>query len=251
MKTLKLLILSLAMLAFAACGDDTPEAMQWECPTYDQTEIFVNFTPEFYIQAQVAAKSSYSINLTAKMTVNDPATIENYYRFAYEGFPERIEYEPGTSGWQPMDFLTGTFKYEAEPIFGEHIGVFEAITGASDPYGFTFFTDRQFSGKSYTLTLQFDDMRYYLNDSEYSPELVDCGLELTLYSVSPSYYRWCVYRWHVDSGFVSDFGETGLGDPVWGYSNVSTGAGVVAAQTPSTYTLNLNEFLTKQIFRDK
>ncbi|MDE6345354.1 MAG: hypothetical protein K2L55_01625 [Muribaculaceae bacterium] len=32
-------------------------------------------------------------------------------------------------------------------------------------------------------------------------------------------------------------------EPMWGYSNVSSGAGVVAAQSFATYTLSLKEFL--------
>lgn len=218
--------------------------VEWDAVVTDSWEH--DYDNDLY--SRVFLSRTYRIDLKAKLKIDDPSTAKNYYQFTYDGFPEYEEPEPGVSYWHPMDFYTGTFKYEAEPIFSEHIGLFEAITGASDAYGFTFFTDRQFSGSSYTLNLQFTDMRYSIRDSEFSPELVDCGLALTLWTVSPSYYNWCVYRWNVDSGFVSDFGDAGLSDPVWGYSNVSTGAGVVAAQSSSTYTINLSDFLTKIIF---
>lgn len=214
-------------------------SLTWDAVVTDSWEI--DYDHDLWTRANISR--TYRFDLKAKMKIDDPAAAVNYYQFTYAAFPEEEEPEPGTSVWRPMDFYPGTFKYEAEPIFSEHIGQYEAITGANDAYGFTFFTDRQFSGKSYTLNLQFNDMRYSIRDSEYSPELVDCGLELTLYTVSPSYYNWCVYRWNVDSGFISDFGDVGLGDPVWGYSNVSTGAGVVAAQSASTYTINLSDFL--------
>ncbi|MDE5850237.1 MAG: hypothetical protein K2H38_08860 [Muribaculaceae bacterium] len=39
----------------------------------------------------------------------------------------------------------------------------------------------------------------------------------------------------------------GLSEPVWGYSNVSTGAGVVAAQSPATVKIDLSDFLLKAL----
>ena len=37
--------------------------------------------------------------------------------------------------------------------------------------------------------------------------------------------------------------DIGFADPTWGYSNVSTGAGVVAAQSTTSVTIDLTEFL--------
>lgn len=56
--------------------------------------------------------------------------------------------------------------------------------------------------------------------------------------------------WHRDYGSLEELGNIGLGDPIWGYSNVSTGAGVVAAQSYTTYKLSLRDFL-KESFSEK
>ncbi|MDE7376312.1 MAG: DUF4249 domain-containing protein [Muribaculaceae bacterium] len=206
----------------------------------------VTSTWEFDYEDQLSRV--YRLDVKVRMKIDDPASAVNYYQFAYEGFPEEPEYDPGISIWRPYEFWEGTFKYEVEPIFKEHIGLFESITSADDAFGFTCFTDKQFSGQSYTLNLQFNNARYAINGAVFEDEMADCGYEFKLYSISPSYYNWSVYRWNVDEGFISDFGDMGLGDPVWGYSNVSTGAGIVMACSSSTYTLNLSDFLKSVIF---
>ncbi len=75
------------------------------------------------------------------------------------------------------------------------------------------------------------------------PDKLDCGYIITLHTISKSYYEWSAYSWQKDNGFTSDLSDLGLSEPLWGYSNVSTGAGVVAAQSESTYTLNLKEYI--------
>lgn len=44
-------------------------------------------------------------------------------------------------------------------------------------------------------------------------------------------------------GILGDLSDIGLAESKWGYSNVSTGAGVVAAQSSSKFTIDLKEFL--------
>ncbi len=190
-----------------------------------------------------------SMNLNAKMTISDQADTENYYQFTYQGFPEKEDSDPGVTIYTPMRFYPGTFCYEAEPIFSEHIGELDAISG-SDSFGFTFFTDRQFTGKTYTLNLQFNDMIYELRELgtlEEDDDLLNCGLVLTLNTVSRSYYNWCNYQWNIENGSIGELGSVGMSDPVWGYSNVSTGAGVVAAQSQASYTINLKDFLKQNL----
>ncbi len=68
-----------------------------------------------------------------------------------------------------------------------------------------------------------------------------------LASVSQSYYNRAIYVWQRDSGVLGDLGDLGFADPMWGYSNVSTGAGVVAARSYATCTLNLHDFLKESI----
>lgn len=176
----------------------------------------------------------FGFNLNVELTIDDPVADENYYRLSYNAFSKDIE--------SVVSFSSGSFDYDSEPIFAEHIGVFESIMGG-DSYGFTFFTDRQFSGRSYTLHLHYKGCSYFVNSQEWLPELLECGLVFTLHSVSRSYYSWANYLWQNDNGPLGDISDAGLGDPLRGYSNVSTGAGVVAAQSVSTYTLDLKDFI--------
>lgn len=137
----------------------------------------------------------------------------------------------------------GSFDFDAEPIFKEHIGVFESVMGADLYTYFLYFSDRQFSGKTYTLHLNFSDNTFVVYSQDYDESLLDCYIELYLTTVSQSYYNWAVYKWYVDDGFTGDLSEIGLAESKWGYSNVSTGAGVVAAQSSAKYTINLKDFL--------
>lgn len=192
--------------------------------------------------------SSYrQFDLSIKLEVPDVAGVANFYRFGYSVFfPEGL-WSDGTyidpDIQAPYAMLqVGTFRYQAEPIFGEHIGVFESVTG-SDAESFPFFTDRQFEDKSYTLNLQFNNMVYYVQGYDMDEVLLDCDLELAVSSVSESYYNLANYLWQVDNGVIVDLGDMGFGDPIWGYSNVSTGAGVLAAQATAKCRVNLKDFL--------
>lgn len=187
---------------------------------------------------------SYRLNIRVKMTIADPEATDNYYHFSYSGFPQGAETPPEVTILEPVRFSPGRFNYEAEPIFSEHIGVFDAISG-NDSEGFTFFTDRRFSGKTYMLNLQFNNASCDIRTTP-GAQLPDCGLKLSLNTISLSLYNWSCYRWNIDSGTIGEFGDNGLGDPVAGYSNVSTGAGIVGARSGATYTINLKELLKKE-----
>lgn len=193
--------------------------------------------------------ANVTFGLSAGLTVADRPGSEDYYRFSYLGFNPHVDnddpYDYSTS-FPSVEFRLGSFLEELEPIFSEHVGAMESLGGGSS-YGFTFFTDRQFSGKSYTLHLQFKDLEYFVRNQEFDPALLDCGLTLTVSSVSRSYYNWADYCWQMDNGIMGDLGDVGLGDPIWGYSNVSTGAGVVAAESSSTVTVKLSDFLGEVI----
>lgn len=195
----------------------------------------------------------FSIN--ADVELADNAATDDFYRFSYLAFYTSSsgnddQWDPVTNP-RPYSYLYwGVLQAEAEPIFSEHIGVFESIMGA-DAYGFTFFTDRQFSGRIYTLHIQFAGCYYLVQSKEWQPDLLDCGYELTLHKVSKSYYDWANYVWHSEDDPFGDISEAGFGDPIWAYSNVSTGAGVVAAQAISSYTVNLRDFLETAILNNQ
>lgn len=186
-----------------------------------------------------------TFNLNIEMNVNDPAGTDNYYQFGYNWFSQSgdddIYGELNAS--RPPSLSIGTFEYNAEPIFKEHIGVFETVMGNGEDTDFVFFTDRQFPGKTYTLHLNFTNNTYSVNNPTYDDSLLECGMTLYLTTVSESYYNWAVYQWNFDEGIIGDLSEIGLAESKWGYSNVSTGAGIVAAQSSSKFTIDLKEFL--------
>lgn len=212
-----------------------------------------------------AVNAQYYFNINIEMEINDPDVKENYYRFSALSFnstpsepdiddtgiiTENYDEDDAflSSGYWKSDFYMGSMEYDAEPLFSEHIGVFESVM-IGDAYGFTFFTDRQFSGSKYPLHLNYTDASYFITMKEWDPELMDCGYLLTLHSISKSYYDWANYNWQKEDGPLGDMGDLGLAEPMWAYSNVSTGAGVVAAQSYTTYTLNLREFF-ESIIKD-
>lgn len=180
-----------------------------------------------------------TFNLNVEMDVNDPGGADNYYHFGYDCFGSDTD---GSS-----TLYIGQFEYNSEPIFKEHIGVFETVMGNDEDTQFVFFSDRQFSGKAYTLHLNFSDNSFHVKSQDYDESLLECGVNLYLTTVSKSYYNWAVYKWNVDEGITGDLSDIGLAESKWGYSNVSTGAGVVAAQSSSKFTIDLKEFLKTKL----
>lgn len=180
-----------------------------------------------------------TFNLNVEMDINDPGGADNYYHFGYDCFGSDTD---GSS-----TLYIGQFEYNSEPIFKEHIGVFETVMGNDEDTEFVFFSDRQFSGNAYTLHLNFSDNSFDVKSQEYDESLLECGVNLYLTTVSKSYYNWAVYKWNVDEGITGDLSDIGLAESKWGYSNVSTGAGVVAAQSSSKFTIDLKEFLKTKL----
>ncbi|MDE6418200.1 MAG: hypothetical protein K2K49_03220, partial [Duncaniella sp.] len=61
------------------------------------------------------------------------------------------------------------------------------------------------------------------------------------------FYDWYLYLYNQNEGPYGDFGGLGLGDPMWGYSNVSTGAGIVVAQTPSVIEVDFGPYIREAL----
>ncbi len=184
---------------------------------------------------------SVQFKLKVALRIEDPDG-ENYYKFSFNSGTQTNENSDNLDASGNYGFEISSLVYKMEPIFSEHIGIFESIMGG-DADGFTFFSDRQFSGKSYTLNLQFDHCWFRYPTGE----IPECKVNLIINSVSPSYYNWANYVWQRDNGTLSDLSDYGLGDPIWGYSNVSSGAGVVAAQSKSVCMIDLTDFILKTI----
>lgn len=205
------------------------------------TDIWIG-DEDFYHHEMLA---DIAFNLRIEMNIEDPAGSDNYYQFGYESFGNDYSDYPDSlyASSAPPGFYAGTFDYNSEPIFKEHIGIFESVMGNGEDTDFVFFTDRQFRGKNYPLHLLFTNGRYYVKSVEYDESKLECGIDLQLTTVSQSYYSWAVYQWNTDEGILGDLADIGLAEPLWGYSNVSTGAGVVAARATTMYRINLKDFL--------
>lgn len=226
--------------------------VDWHAEIFERQDSTDSYFDAFY------DAFGYRIKIYAKLTIPDPPGIHNFYQFTYVGFPlDKIKYpyylplndSTVNSNDSPVCFYPGYLNYKVEPIFIEHIGQVD-LSGGVECNGYTFFTDSQFSGDSYTLNIQFFDFLFDLDMdklSEITDDMLSCGLILNLNSISLSYYNLCNYRWNDNYGQIPSLGDIGLADPRYGYSNVSTGAGVVAAQATSSYAIDLKDFLTEEI----
>lgn len=173
--------------------------------------------------------------LDATLNVHDSADTPDYYRFSFDTYND--------NDWS-CDIIQGTLQYKQEPIFSEHIGQLESVMGAETD-GFSLFSDRQFPGSRYPLHLQWREMSWMAHDT--SEAIAPIGLRLSIASVSESYYKYALFCWHTYNGILIDLGDTGFGEPLWAYSNVSTGAGIVAAQAVTSRTIDLKDFIRQTI----
>ncbi|MGM9846912.1 MAG: DUF4249 family protein [Muribaculaceae bacterium] len=188
---------------------------------------------------------SVSFDLNVELDVDDPIGVDKFYYFAFDEYCDNKISD--MIDCQYKNITIGTFLYDLEPIFREHIGSFETILGTDEVYSFSFFTDRQFPGKTYTLHLNFTNNVFNVVSDTLDDSLFDCGINLYLASISQSYYNSSIYKWYLDEGITGDLADIGLAESKWGYSNVSTGAGVVAAQSISKHTISLKDFLNSII----
>ena len=171
-----------------------------------------------------------------KFSPADEEDSETYANFVATDKLRRIVTMPSD-----VHFYEGSINLK-DPFFSEFIGAFDAIMDWADTSA-TFFSNYQFEGTKQDLHLDFQDCSFRINQWDGNPELMNCGYIFTLYSISESYIKWLNYRWQSNQSIIGEIIDFGLAEPIWGYSNVSTGAGVVAAQSSATATLNLKKFL--------
>lgn len=184
-----------------------------------------------------------TFSLHVSMGIEDCHDTDNYFLLDYPGskpYVDNPDNDPSDLSFSKL--YLGLLDYNAEPIFKEHIGVFETVFGVDDE-SFLVFSDRQFSGKTYNLSLKFDRATYKVNAPHYDESQYDREITFCLATISRSFYDYSIYRWQRDSGTIGDLSDLGFAQPMWGYSNVSSGAGVVAARSLSTCTINLKDFL--------
>lgn len=205
---------------------------------------FNTFVQNAFRDPDAPMTGGIKFNINCNLTIDDRDKADNYFKLFFMALSPRL-YEDDDLGDSENYYAwlsSGEFDYEAEPIFQEHMGVFEQIiTGDSE--GFMIFSDRQFAGRSYTMNLRFNGASYSVHLPEYDEDAYDCELVFAISALSRSYYNRELYIWNRDDGIITDFGNIGLSEPIWAYSNVSTGAGVVAARTVTVCRISLRDFI--------
>ncbi len=186
-------------------------------------------------------KSDFEMLLNVKFT--DPAGADNFYIFDMPEYLVRTidEEENGYFQRFVVEQLRINPDYGFDPIFSEHITPIETVI--TDAYGlYTVFSDRQFSGGQYGLAIPLTG--HYYCDYIRNPDLDDkFTLDVELSHISRAYYNYMLSLWAATEGVSGALGDVGLGDPVFEHSNVSTGAGIVAAQATSTLSLDIHDIL--------
>ncbi len=224
---------------------------------------YIDFTPEitgswFYDREEWGLSVDLRFNLPITITLPNDNTCKRYYKLIFNTFSPLLglygdpddDEENEESYFQTstvsLRYFVGSF-YVKDSFFTEFISAFEEIMGEVYINENLFFSNRQFKGDTQDLHLGFDNCSLEINQWDRNPELLNCGVTFTLYSISESYYNWMNYCWQTDESILGEISDFGLAEPMWGYSNVSTGAGVVAAQSSSTITLNLHDFFINSL----
>ena len=188
-------------------------------------------------------QGDYSMSLGFRIWFTDPADATDYYLFETDHTESHFTDAP--DGERAQEYIMSMWvDYTCEPLFTEHVSALESVF--SDTSGYTIFSDRQISGKSYPLNVSVDNITYIYYNPDDDPDLGDMAITLSLCSISDSYYYHVLSVWHANDGISGVLGGVGLGDPVYAASNVSTGAGVVAAVAKSTFKVRLLDIIGQQ-----
>lgn len=222
----------------------------------------VEFTPDVeydYVSGDFAMSASVNFNMKILLKIEDIYRTDDFFHFGFTKLlPPGIDADDSSSFWwdqEPdiphVDLYLGNMDGRVEPLFKECLSMSDNLTGPDDEDLPLVFTDRQFSLKDYTLTLRFNGLTYSVQAPEYNPDLYDYKIEFMVSSISRSYYDRAIYVWQRDAGSIGDLSDIGFAEPMWGYSNVSTGAGVVAACATSKITVSFKDFLERTLHDDR
>lgn len=195
----------------------------------------IDITPSNVFPGNQPGEVLFDLKMQLWFTDSDDST--DYYMFSYG--KSKYNYNPDTDDVTYIsDFYIDTSH---EPIFTEHVSSLESII--SETSGYTIFTDRQISGRQYGLLLTANQVRAAYRNFNNDPEIARPQILLTLNAISPSYYNHVLSIWVANEGIAGSLGSIGLGEAVFAASNVSTHAGVVAARTPSTISIDIMHLL--------
>lgn len=110
-----------------------------------------------------------------------------------------------------------------DPIMDENYSALDEIFETWK--SFYVFSDRQINGKSYTLSCRREIPMAYIPFDE------DFKNRIRLYSISKEYYDYLLSLFKKYQGFNGSLEEIGLAEPYQIYTNVSSGAGIVGAES--------------------
>lgn len=209
----------------------------------------VRFTPTVTKFSSYHSDDNLKINadmwfdIRISMDIDDPKDTDNFHCLSYLTFnPHGVWADGDQVSRSAFDVELWGGNFDAlDPVFYEQVDTFEDILEGT--YYSLVFSDRMFSGEAKTLDFGFSDCRFLLADWDGDPDDLDCGWIVTIFSISESYYNWLIYVDRAYEVIFNDLVDIGLSEPIWGYSNVSTGAGVVAAQSSASVTIDLRPFL--------
>lgn len=187
-----------------------------------------------------------TLDMILNVKFTDPGDVANYYIFDLKAQKGRIYGDPDFN-YDPtdMEYLTITPDYTHEPLFSEHITPVETIITDADGL-YTVFSDRQISGKQYGLTIPVTCSYSYDSESKGAPAN-GSAIRVQLCHISQPYYNYMLSMWASTEGISGALGNVGLGDPVWEFSNVSTRAGIVAAQAIGEIKLYAADLLEYEV----
>ncbi|MDE5712549.1 MAG: DUF4249 domain-containing protein [Muribaculaceae bacterium] len=212
----------------------------WAEVTVPQTvEIdSVDYTVSNFDDRNTALSEFYLFNMNLSVWFSDPGNETNYYMFEtsspgyFKGVDaEGLEYEESVNFRDVTD----------DPLFTEHVSAIDHVLAETS--GYSLFSDRQISGKSYPLHVRLEGVSYQLDNRSAIPDAENSYIKFILYSISPSYYRHVISVWAANDGIVGALGDVGLAEPVFAASNVSTGAGVVSASAKYEYKLYMRPLI--------
>ncbi|MBD5329421.1 MAG: DUF4249 domain-containing protein [Bacteroides sp.] len=185
----------------------------------------------------VAERCEYILRFKLLTYFTDPADSVNYYDFSV-GTSAHSNYDNEASA-----FLSSVNPiFSGDPIFTEHVSVLESAIAETS--GYTIFSDRQINGRTYPLRIGFDDFSFYYFNPLDLEGPKEYGFKVSLRHIDSTYYKHVISLWEANDAIVGSLGGVGLAPPVYSYSNVSTGAGVVAAYAVSTYTLPIVDIIS-------
>lgn len=199
-----------------------------------------NFTYQLY-----GIGKQYSMDLGLMIWFTDSQTTTDYYKFDIGKTNAPDYWVDEEHYYAEIEYAQYDIDYDREPLFSEHMSPLESAV--SETSGYTIFSDRQISGQRYPLHIGLNNLSYSVVNPENNPEIDSASIDIRLDVISESYYKHVLSVWQSNDGINGILGSVGLGDPVWEASNVSTGAGVVAACAPYIYHLNMTKLVSEHL----